>query len=282
MSIAESATFLTRIPSELLYRDDLPPRRVLQANNAILDKQIDTLGQRYANGDDRAEVNDDIAQTAQTLTRLFDTIEATPIKSWNDYFRLLSHSTFLEQRVKIPTAFRTQQEWQERKELTNGIYGMNAAIIELALTLHDDPNTSKTERMQLRGALHEQTVSALLNYSQTPSAIALPASLRDDLKHETDIDYWRIQSKVATYAGLQVRSHMPADSPLVTESGSVIVTADDFGNAFHADNLSLLTSRLIIADVSDQGLDPTLKKHLADQQADFVALLDSRIAHVKH
>lgn len=278
MSIAqESVNSLTRNRSEIPYQGELPPSTVLRANNAILDEQIDELQERYANQDDRSEIDNDIARTSQALNRLFDTLSATHINSWNDYFRLLSHCAFIEQRVKIPAAFSTQQEWQERKSLTNGVYGINAAIIETALSLHDNIK-NESERMQLRGAIHEQTVSALLNYTQTPSAVALPAKMIDDLKHETDIDYWRIQQKVATHVGLQVRSHMPLGSSLITKSGSIIVTAKDFGNAFHANKLSLLTSRLIVADVSDQGLDPILKQHLESQQASFIALVDDRIA----
>jgi hypothetical protein len=278
MSIAqESVITSARRQSEIPYRAELPPGVILSFNNAILDRQIAELQERYAEQDDRSEIDNDIASISQELARLFDTLSTTPIVSWNDYFRLFSHSAFLEQRVKIPAAFSVQQEWQERNSLINGVYGINAAIIELALSLHDN-STSESDQMRLRGVIQEQTVSALLNYPQTPSTIALPASMIDDLKHETDIDYWRIQQKVATRVGLQVRSRMPPNSPLTTKSGSIIVMAEDFGNALHGSKLPLETSRLIVADVSEHGLDPAQKQRLEDRQASFTRLVNDRIA----
>lgn len=278
MSIAqESIVFSTSSQSEISYQAELPSDVVLRTNNAILDNQIAELQERYAYQGDRSEIDSDIASISQTLAHLFHALSTTQINSWNDYFRLFSHCAFLEQRVKIPVAFSVQQEWQERNSLINGVYGINAAIIETVLSFHDNTE-NKYERMELRGAIQEQTVSALLNYTQTPSTIALPATMIDDLKHETDIDYWRIQQKTATRVGLQVRSHMPLNSPLITKSGSIIVTAKDFGNSFHPGKLSLQTSRLIVADVSERGLDPILKQHLENRQASFTALVHERIA----
>lgn len=250
---------------------------ILTNTNAFLDEQIDNLQQRYLYQDDRAEVDNDIAHAAQVLADLFDRLTVDDISTWNDYFRLFSHYAFLEQRVKIPAAFSAQQEWQERKSLVNGVYGINAAIIETALSLHDRSN-DRSERKDLRGAIQEQTVSALLNYTQTPSAIALPAAMIDDLKHETDIDYWRIQQKTPTCVGLQVKSEVPPGAPLTTKSGSIIVSANEFGNSFNRTKLSLLTSRLIVADVSEQGLDRVRKQYLENLQSGFTALVDERIA----
>lgn len=278
MSIAqESIIFSTCSQSEISYQAELPSSVVLRTNNALLDKQIAELQERYAQQGDRSEIDSDIVYTSQTLARLFDTLATTQINSWNDYFRLFSHCAFLEQRVKIPTAFSVQQEWQERQSLVNGIYGINAAIIETALSLHDNSN-DESERMELRGVIQEQTVSALLNYTQTPSSIALPATMIDDLKHETDIDYWRIQQKTATRVGLQVRSHMPLNSPLTTKSGSIIVMARDYSNTVHGSKVPLPTSRLIVADVSEQGLDPIQKQKLENRQARFTTLINERIA----
>ncbi len=246
----------------------------------ILDRQIDTLQYHYANPANHEWIDRSIARTGRALSNLFDTIR-TPPESWNDYFRLLSHGTFLEQRIKAPALFNDSQEWRGRKALTNGIYGMNAHIIKVALAFHDAPNTSDIERMELRGAIQEQTASALLNYRQTPSDIALPARLRDDLWHETDIDYWRIPGRAAAERiGIQVKSSVPPDAPLITRSGSVIVSAKDFGNSHTYDNMSLMTARLIAADLSDGGLEPILKQYLEDQQSAFVTLLNDRIANV--
>jgi hypothetical protein len=183
--------------------------------------------------------------------------------TWVDYYRLVSQTAFLEQRLKVPLAFEQHRYWKEREELVNGMYGVSAHIIHEALCEHDSPTATLKNKKQLRGVIQEQTFIALFNKDQQRNHIALPSAAYEDLYHKIDAEVWVLQDKQseAYYLPVQIKSIAQSHEQHVTPYGGITIIANEFSNQY------LGISRLIAQEYnhmigSDEPLTATQQAHL--------------------
>ncbi len=147
------------------------------------------------------------------------------IGTWNDYFRLRAQLHSFSETASATTAFMMYDEFDRRRNIMNGAAGRNIEVIEEILKTYTDIREatvltdyfgigehSRTELDQLAGALSESTIMALVNYSQTPSKLAVPAGTYNDLRDKTDMYYYYTDDKkrAAFRTPVQIKTTRPS------------------------------------------------------------------------
>lgn len=212
------------------------------AANVYLDKKIEQL---IRDGLDSATIPDlshNIDELKRHIQKVLEENEYSGTGTWNDYFRLLSHYELMAEIIYAPILLR-HRDTAGCQSLVDGIYGINARILESALDQYDHPDATLRERKQLQGVMHEQVAMALINYAQVPNSLALPSPAQDDLYQKTDIIHHKLQDDVYDTVKIQVKSARPEDRKKATPVGGILVLASDMGNS-HFNNFK--TARVIV------------------------------------
>ena len=168
---------------------------------------------------------------------------------WADVFRFTNHMESVEQRVKAPFAFAERGDATLRRKLVEGQYGVNAQIIESAISLYDGSD-DEIQQGYLRGVINEQTTIALINRAQSPDHLAFSSSATDDHVYKSDVDYWRHSvNEGGQKTNIQVKSSRLSGPVDGYEDGLTYVYAADFSNT-DTPYASMPTSRYIVKEAS--------------------------------
>ena len=230
--------------------------KLLLADSIRFNRRIETLQHAVADthGSESIQFKQLDEQIDQLVTDMDETLtdkDAVIIAGWNHYFRLLADQQFIRQRILATFAFSDYKNYELRQELVDGVYGLDAEIIEIALHLYDSSEQSFNQQSELRGVIQERTAEAMINRSQKPSQLALPSSVTDDLLNNSDIDLLRIRKRETSHTRLQVKSSYPPDANTYMKhlsSPVLYIYADDFNNAPKL-NTTFPSSRLIIEEI---------------------------------
>jgi hypothetical protein len=237
---------------------------ILQASLLIDGQIVDAQRKARDNGyDELPNFTEELSSLAHQAYDALAYVDKRGEGTWVDYYRLVSQTAFLEQRLKVPLAFEQHRYWKERGELANGMYGVSAQIIDNALSEHDSPSSTLTYQKHLRGMIQEQTFLALFNKDQERSQIALPSATYDDLYRKIDAEVWILQDKQAEvyYLPVQIKSIAEPQEKHVTPYGGITIVANEFSNQF------LGVSRIIAQEHnhmmgSGEPLTPAQQAHL--------------------
>lgn len=226
--------------------------KVLQADTLRHDLEIETIqksiAKMYATGNNEASVIEKrIVDLAGKIHDSLTNAEANQTFGWVEYFRLTSRLHFLRQHIMAPFAFSDYRNYEERRQIVDGAYGLNAQTIESALDLYDLTTHSLKEQQELRGVINEETVNALINYQELPSEFSELSNTSDDHFYKRDINLWLMQKRTMSLVHLQVKSsHLALSNHIQSEDRPVIcVHAGEFDNVG-----PLLTSRRIVDDAN--------------------------------
>lgn len=194
-----------------------------------------------------AEIGHIIELESQAVLEAFSK-KANADETFTDLNRATTTASFSVERFMAPLIYGVQDESMSkvRRLLADGIEGRSIDFIEQYLSvLHSDRQISSEEVQNIRGAIQEHTVMALLNAAQSGNRLALPASLIDDERHGTDIYLYRYDYKqgAAYRHPISVKStNAQKDEELGKYPNSIVVTASSFGN------LDLSISQLLVRE----------------------------------
>lgn len=227
------------------------------------------------------EFHEEIATlTAYAQTTIAES-DRTSEGLWTDYYRLISQTAFLEQRLKVPFAFEKPTYWKERERLVNGTYGMSAHMIHEAMSEYDDISTRTIHENQLRGVIQEQTFIALFNREQQRNRLAIPSATYDDLHKKIDVDVWSLPDRHTKPLCLpvQVKSWQHNNEKCVTPKNGIAIYADEFNNT-----RNLAVSRLIADEYSymigeGEPLTPQQIQQLDNAHARLFATMEHKTGH---
>jgi len=194
---------------------------------------------------------DDTITTLETIKHAgIEAVKAMPrdlTANFTDLNRLLSTSTFAVEKATMPLLFgaNTRRAQSTREELANGTESKSIEIIEILLNnvLPRFANDTRPgDRERIRGAIQEDTATALLNHRQDGQFIVLPASLEDDVLHGTDLDAYYIAEDGKGYkTPISVKSSKDdAAKERQKHPHLVVISASDFNNQ------DLAISRLLV------------------------------------
>jgi hypothetical protein len=247
----------TRYVFEVAAQDE---NTILQTS-ILIDAQIEKA-QRDAFYEKPAQVpdfTDEIISMTKQAHEAIDHTDRTGEGTWTDYYRLVSQTAFLEQRLKAPFAFDQRGHWKERAQLVNGLYGVSASIINDALLEHDAETATPGDKEQLRGVIQEQTFLALFNKEEQRKHIAVPSATCADLYYKTDADVWILPDRQSEpyFLPIQVKSSIQSTEQRVTPRGGITIVAHEFNNHYN-----FKISRLIAQDYHYMmGTAPKLTRH---------------------
>jgi hypothetical protein len=274
----ERAPLLSRGEKRLFERAAQSNNHLLQTS-LLMDAQI-VAAQRRAyyqlDGqlpDFQEEIFDLTNQAHDAITK-----EGSDQAPRTDYYRLISQTALLEQRLKAPFVFEKPQHWKERAELVNGLYGINAQIVDEAIKEFDTPGIGRVKNAELRGVIQEQTFMALFNHKQQRQHIAVPSATCADMYKKTDVDIWTMHDKQTDpfYLPVQIKSSAWCDDGQSTPENGVTIFGHEYNNVRH-----LNISRLIVRDHRymigvGQALSPIDNQRLELAEAKLFAALEQK------
>lgn len=182
---------------------------------------------------DMHDYDDEVHAISLSIAKTLNNTEAIGTSNWNDYFRLLNHYTFLEQRLFAPLMFSDHRHYRQREELINGSYGMYASLLEIAMNMYDKSNHSSQQKKELTGVITELTALSVTSRLEKPSELALLSSTHDDHMKKHDIDYLYIPKREPMHLAIQVKTAtptLPIHFPHSTKNTPFYVYAKDFDN----------------------------------------------------
>lgn len=255
--------------NERLFEYAYHQENKLLFTNLTVDKMVDQLHIFARNQPAIPDFSEQITAMLSTVVMALEEARPFKMESFTDYYRLVSHAALLEQLIYTPLLFSENKFYVERKEIVNGICGFTATILQETLSINDSDDLTYEEHSNLRGVINEQTVIGMLNRSQSPSRIALPAKASDDILRKTDINYWHIDKHTTHVTPVQVKSNPPAEKKERLEALMPLVTADIIDNL----NGQYRLARLLVKENS-QGID-------TDEEAELDAACVRLTAHVE-
>lgn len=215
----------------------------LLMDGQIIAAQQNAREQQDERGDDTIPNFDEviIALTNQAQYAI-DHADRSGQGSWTDYYRLVSQTAFIEQRLKAPFVFEKPQFWKERSQLVNGLYGVSAHILHEAIREYDRPSIRQVEEEELRGVIQEQTFMALFNREQQRKRIAMPSATYADLRGKVDADVWVLADRQTQpfYLPVQIKTTLWADEEYITPDHGITIISHEYDN-----DRGLKISRLI-------------------------------------
>jgi hypothetical protein len=217
------------------------------------------------------DLHNRLQQLEAEVTITLQQAERRGTSSWNEFYRLMSQTTFLEQRVMMPLVAEQVGAPDACANLANGIYGLNTHILELELAEYTNPHTL-VEREELRGAINEQTYSGLIHRPQDGLDIALPSATTDDLDNRIDVDHWHFSEDTQSFIHIPVQiksSVSPRESHLRPKDG-IVITAADMSN-----NYNFRATHLMIKE-HNEGLTITEVSELAAIQQQLTMIIDTK------
>lgn len=168
--------------------------------------------------------------------------------SYTNIHRLLAGVEFAGDRAVAPLLFasNTHDVQRLRRHYSDGLEGRFVGLIDGELNglgdaqiIRDIP--AKYER-EVRGAIQEDTVAALLNSPQNGRFIVLPSSLEEDLYHGTDLYAYFIGEDGHGYKqGISVKTGLEDAEAEKRKYPHLVVL-----HAGHFNNFRLDTSRLLV------------------------------------
>lgn len=235
----------------------------LRINSLISDthgsfKSLEALAEADTRMEILSEARTALYATAETLTP--DTYHS----SWVNYFKTKHLAPMFDAILTAPYIFQERDNAslaKRRREAVDGIYGATVDILEEALMLFDtgiSHNLIQEEYGELRGAINELTVPALINRKQRANRLATPSLLIDDMFHFTDVNYWKFgPDGVGRNIPIQVKSSPLKNALIDIPENGIMAQASDFYNE-HISSYggpSFEASRLIVKEL--QGKDMT-------------------------
>lgn len=249
------------------------------------DYHVERLQQQIAEQGITTATHEKMDWVAYNMRRSIDQAYQPGSIEYVDIFRLASHLESLEQRIKAPYAFSDKSQYDLRRQLIDGQYGINARIIESALHIYDSEPDDDIQQAYLRGVINEQTVIALINRDQSPSHLAFSSSATDDHVYKSDVDYWcHTKHAGGQKLNIQVKSSIPPLFTPRTIDNTTYIYASDFDNRL-TNSVPLPTSRRIVQEVhgviddhSQAQLDKTHKRlmHRLSESSRRIAADDQR------
>jgi hypothetical protein len=227
-----------------VYSNNKLTQTSILMDGQILAAQKNALRQTYAQIPD---FTDEIATLTEYAQRTIAESDQADEGLWTDYYRLISQTLFLEQRLKAPLVLEKPRNWKEREQLVNGTYGMSAHMIREAIDEYDNMSPHADKEL-LRGAIQEQTFIALFNREQRRNRLAVPSATYDDLCNRIDADVWSLRDKQTEpfYLPVQVKSSRHHSEKHVSPKNGITIYAEEFDN-----NRNLSISRLIACEYDD-------------------------------
>lgn len=168
--------------------------------------------------------------------------------NFTDFHRIMATSVFVSEKILLPPLFgaNTRRIRKFRQDLSNGAEGMSVDMMTGLLDNHDNVprGLPREERNRIRGAIQEDTFTALLNYRQDGQFIALPSSLYEDTQGGIDLMAYYIAADGSGYrTPVSVKTtRQDAKGTKERQPHLVVLCAEDIGN------LNLGISRLLVKD----------------------------------
>lgn len=269
-------------PDRILYEKAYRSGNHVLQTSLSLDASVHKLqdyARRHPNPtslDFKANIQKMTQQTQEAL----DKVHESGGGSWNEYYRLVSQAAFLELSILTPFIFEDPQDFNTRNRLINGVYGISGVIIDQELSELEVQQNSQ-QCSQLRGAIHEQTVTALLNRQESKRRLALPSRTSDDLLRRVDINYWRRPDHADTheYIPIQVKWSLRENQSerKVAPRHGVVITAADFNNS------NFETSHLIVKELGLRQQDPITddeRAFLDEAEQQLITTIDQKIYNI--
>lgn len=218
--------------------------------------RVDTTLQRirkYLENSGQESTLEDVAAVADQY--LADSLKQVTYESSPnlvDYYHLKIKHALIRPIVFAEKVFQDKADYEARRELTNGIYGDIAAILQEAIEAYDStPVHDENDRGALRGVINELTALALLNRNQAPESLTIPSEVTADLYHATDLEHYAFEkgeTKAQSYH-IQVKTSVYGpESDVEIPTGGILIAAKHFLNT-EKDGISFPTSRAIIGEV---------------------------------
>jgi hypothetical protein len=196
----------------------------------------------------------DLAEQRKAFIRTaHKTLESNTITNFTNIHRLATSVEFATERALLPYLFssNTHDVQNIRRKFVNGIEGQYIEIINgilgaLNILPHDEHPTTREYRQNMRGAIQEDTIAALLNHSQNGNFVVLPSSLQEDLLQGTDLIAYFIADDGHGYRqGISVKSTR-RDAEHEKQKHPHLVVLD----AERINNLDLSIAKLLVRRVS--------------------------------
>lgn len=168
---------------------------IVAANNYI-DEQIEVMQKERLDGmpavdmQERKQALRDLGREAMLHDQEYQ-LKNNQVWYLGDYYRLLGRMAFMDEIVETPRRFHVDAQRSEREELVNGIAGVSADLLSNVFETLRTPGLKYDGKTRLHGVVRELSVLSLLNRSQDPDMIALPASAKMDINKGTDIEWYR-------------------------------------------------------------------------------------------
>ncbi len=163
--------------------------------------------------------------------------EATRLTDIN---RFANTALFLEESLLVPLTFssNTRQALDLRKKVLNGVAAKASGSIELELELIDTLGSKARNDFEenvynmARGALQENTLTALMNYAQDGSLAVMPSTYYEDIVLSIDARaYYVAQDNTHWTAPISYKTSIAAaEIEKQTHPGHVVLCGESIGN----------------------------------------------------
>lgn len=223
---------------------------IVATSQIRVDTTLNRLRRHIAKGESTVDL-DGISDAAEAyLAEAIDAVPFDQAPSLTEYFALKTKHAMIRQIVFADTVFKSKDDYAERRELVNGLYGTVSGVLSEAMDLFDSSRPkSHGEKKELTGVINELTALALLNRRQTPEHLAVPSDITSDLYHATDLEYYTFPkgSRTSKRYHVQVKSRLGSHSKIRTPLGGLVISAHHMRNKSHGD-VSFPTARAIIQE----------------------------------
>jgi len=215
------------------------------------------------------------------IIKYLEAMVQKPADNFTDFYRLVNNASFFKDKLILPVLFgnNKREARHRREEAIDGIYAKSVEIVEILLTnAYDrifDTHQSSTELREIRGAIQESTIMALLNREQNGDFVVLPTGTYQDVKQGVDLLAYYIAADGGGYMSpISVKStRSDAEEEKSKYPEKVILSAAEI------DNLDLSVSRLLVREVAGSpGLNDT-EEAIIDQA--IAQLYDSLAAQLQ-
>lgn len=167
--------------------------------------------------------------------------------SFTNFNRVMATASFATERFMAPFAYslESSQLQSGRRRLADGTAGKSVDLLAPFVEHYDDAAATMPaeHKLEVRGAIQEQTVQALINLDQSGVRLAVPSTTVDDLYKGTDLYLYRYDYKEdAGYRhSISIKStNRQMRRQKFFQPDMIVITAQDIGN------LDLDISRLLI------------------------------------
>lgn len=240
---------------EAYQRDDVITMRTIGINTMIAALRSDF---RNSSTDHALEYLVDAKKQLETYTESaveeVSTLHSRDTSRFTDMNRFFNTALFVDESLFLPITFaaNTKSARELRKMFTNGTAANALELIEFQLAYIDalqyQSRSESEEDMyaMARGALQENTLTALLNYAQDGSLTVAPSTYYEDTMLSIDARAYYIDAdNVSWTAPISFKtSTFAAEREKVAHPGHIVLCGESIGNK-HGD-----ISRLLVKEFS--------------------------------